>query len=288
VHDGPGIRTTVFFKGCPLSCWWCHNPESQDFKSEKSIRNLILSGERFERSETTGKLMSVDEVMFEVLKDQLFYDESGGGVTFSGGEPLMQEMFLLDLLKACKQKGLHTTLDTSGYAPKKVLENIAEHVDLFLYDLKIIDNTLHKKYTGVSNRSILENLKFLYRTGKNVIIRFPVIPGITDTTENINNMKEFITNHQIPTSSNFQIPTSSNLQIPTSSNLQIPTSSNFQISKFSNFQISLLPYHSMAREKYRRFSKINKLKDLPDLKKDELLPLKREFESIGGKVSLGG
>jgi len=256
VHDGPGIRTTIFFKGCPLKCWWCHNPESQDFKSEESIRKLILSGKRFERSETTGKFMSENEVMFEVLQDQLFYDESGGGVTFSGGEPLMQEPFLHDLLKTCKQKGLHTAVDTSGYAHRSIIEKIADHVDLFLYDLKMINNALHRKYTGVSNRSILENLKFLYSTGKNVMIRFPVIPGITDTTENINDMKEFITNLQIP--------------------------------KFSNFQISLLPYHTIARGKYHRFNKINKFQHLSPMKKEELEPLKQEFEKAGLLVKLGG
>ena len=264
VHDGPGIRTTVFFKGCPLSCWWCHNPESRDLHAEKSVKHLALGGQSFEREETTGTWMTVAEVMAEALQDRIFYDESGGGVTFSGGEPMMQEAFLTDLLKECRKQGIHTTLDTSGYATQDAMAHIAGLVDLFLYDVKIINEDLHIKYTGVSNKQILENLKFLYTSGNNVILRFPVIPGITDTTTNIRDMIEFITH------------------------LQSLKSSNPQILKSTNLQISLLPYHAMAREKYRRFCKSNLLEHLPDLKPEELLPVKAEFESFGMNVSIGG
>jgi len=256
VNDGPGIRTTVFFKGCPLSCWWCHNPESQDFKSETSIRNLILAGERFQRTEITGTFMSVDEVLKEIAQDQMFYDESGGGVTVSGGEPLMQGPFLSGLLKACKQKGIHTALDTSGYAAPGTFDSIADLPDLFLYDLKLMDSELHKHYTGVSNQSILRNLAALFKKKKNVILRVPIIPGITDTPENIRLMKDFIRS--------------------------LTTGSMMQT------EIHLLPYHSLAKEKYMRFCKQNKLEELPDLKKEDLIPLKAEFESIGGMVSIGG
>ena len=265
VHDGPGIRTTLFFKGCPLSCWWCHNPESQDTCPEKTIRTRIISEERFEKPEITGRFMTVDEVMDEVLPDQLFYEESGGGVTFSGGEPLMQEVFLTELLQACKQQGLHTVLDTSGYASPDIIAKVAPYVDLFLYDLKLMDHALHKKYTGVSNKSILANLSKLFRTGKKIIFRFPVIPGITDTTENIRLLKEFIVSLTNRQTNNQELSSGGDI-----------------------FEIHLLPYHSMAREKYRRFSKSNRLPGLPDLLKEDLIPLKQEFESMGGKVVLGG
>jgi len=259
VHDGPGIRTTVFFKGCPLSCWWCHNPESQDFKSEKSIKNLVVSGESFKTTETTGKFMTVDEVMDEVLKDQVFYDESGGGVTISGGEPMMQEPFLYALLQAARSNGIHTTLDTSGYATPEAMKHVARLVDLFLYDIKIMDKAMHRKYTGVTNKTILENLKTLYASGKKIILRFPVVPGITDTPENILQIKSLINTLPHP-------------KIPTSSDLHI----------------HLLPYHSMAREKYRRFCKSNKLAGLPDMKQEDLMSLKKEFEEAGFTVKIGG
>lgn len=281
VHDGPGIRTTVFFKGCPLSCWWCHNPESQDFKSEKSIRNLVLEGMKFKHTETTGNFMTVDEVMAEVERDRIFYEESGGGMTFSGGEPMMQESFLFALLHAAKSKGIHTALDTSGYANPKAMQHIAPLVDLFLYDLKIMDDTLHRKYTGVSNKMILENLKFLYGSGKQVILRFPVIPGITDTPENIGQIKEFIsTSHISPlTTHDSPLPTPhSPLTTPHS---PLPTHD-------SPLTIHLLPYHSIAKEKYRRFCKTNQLEGVHDLSKEDLLPLVKEFEQLGLQVFTGG
>ncbi len=280
MHDGPGIRTTVFFKGCPLSCWWCHNPESRDLHAEKSVKHLALDGQSFEREETTGNWMTVSEVIAEVLQDRIFYDESGGGVTFSGGEPMLQEAFLTDLLKECRKQGIHTTLDTSGYASHDAMADIAGLVDLFLYDVKIINEDSHIKYTGVSNKQILENLKFLYASGNNVILRFPVITGITDTTTNIGDMIEFVTH--------LQTLKSSHPQTLKFSHPQIFTSSHPQILKSTHLQISLLPYHAMAREKYRRFCKSNFLEYLPDLKPADLLPLKAEFESIGMKVSIGG
>jgi pyruvate formate lyase activating enzyme len=254
IHDGPGIRTTVFFKGCPLSCWWCHNPESQDFKSEQSIRNLVLEGKKFRHTETTGQFMTVGEVMAEVEKDRVFYEESGGGVTFSGGEPMMQEPFLYALLQASKAQGLHTTLDTSGYASLKAMQHIAPLVDLFLYDLKIIDDDLHRKFTGVSNKIILENLRSIVDSGKQVFLRFPVVPGITDTPENIRQVKFFIT---------------------TLSHQHITT-------------LNLLPYHSIAKEKYRRFCKSNQMAEVQDLRREDILPLKNEFEQIGLQVFIGG
>jgi len=258
VHDGPGIRTTVFFKGCPLRCWWCHNPESQDFKSEQSIRRLILSGKKIEKTETTGILMTVDEVMKEVMLDRMFYEESGGGVTFSGGEPLMQGAFLLDLLTECKRQGLRTALDTSGYASREMISKISQFVDLFLYDLKLMDLEDHKKYTGVDNQGILENLIFLFERGKRIILRFPVIPGITNTQKNIAKIKDLL------------------------------RSFNDSGSKAWNLEIDLLPYHTIAREKYHRFKKNNLLQNIQGLTKESMIPLKNELESIGVKVKIGG
>ncbi len=262
VHDGPGIRTTVFFKGCPLTCWWCHNPESQDFKSERSIKNLVLSGTKFQHSETTGNFMTVDEVMAEVQKDEIFYEESGGGVTFSGGEPMMQEPFLHALLQASKTLGWHTAVDTSGYATHKAMEHTAPLVDLFLYDVKLMNDELHRKYTGVSNKPILENLEFLYRSGKNITLRFPVIPGITDTYDNIQQIKTLI--------------------------IRLQSQRPVPMAHGSPLSIHLLPYHTIARDKYRRFCKTNQLEGVHDLKQEALAGLKQEFEEMGLTVKIGG
>lgn len=265
VHDGPGIRTTLFFKGCPLSCWWCHNPESQDFKTETSVKKLSLSGNLIEKPETTGSFMTVNEVMAVIERDRIFYDESNGGVTFSGGEPLMQEPFLEELLIRCKQDKLHTAIDTSGYASPTPFDRVSRLADLFLYDLKLADDALHRKYTGVSNRSILRNLEALIASGKAVILRFPVVPGITDTEENIFKTKAFI-----------------------NSLIHRQKLHNSQMGRQNILQIDLLPYHSMARKKYRRFCKTNLLEGMPDLSADQLLPLKKEFETLEIPVHIGG
>jgi pyruvate formate lyase activating enzyme len=257
VHDGPGIRTTVFFKGCPLNCWWCHNPESHSCHPEESLKTLNLDGKKFSLKEMIGKWMSVDEVMSELRMDRIFYAESSGGVTFSGGEPLMQPEFLLELLKECKANSLHTTLDTSGYADQEIIEKMYSRTDLFLYDLKLMDDTDHIRYTGVSNKPILENLKYLIFQGKQIIIRIPVIPGITDTLKNIQEIKEFL------------------------SNLMKERRST------SPLKISLLPYHSIAKNKYARFHIDNKMKHLKDLTKESLIPIKKEFEAEGFQVKIG-
>ncbi|RLD65590.1 MAG: glycyl-radical enzyme activating protein [Bacteroidetes bacterium] len=252
VHDGSGIRQTIFFKGCPLSCWWCHNPESQDIKSERAIRKNILDGITFEQQETIGKVMTVDEVMLEIEKDSIFYDESGGGVTFSGGEPLMQYKFLLDLLRACKNAGIHTAVDTTGFANPKVFQQVANETDLFLYDLKLLDDKEHEKYTGISNKVILENLKYLNQIRKKVIIRFPVIPGINDTEENICETIKFL----------------------------LPLK-NIR-------KLSLLPYHSIANHKYDKIKMDNKMNGVKALSKKDMEGVKKRFEDIGFKVNIGG
>ncbi len=211
--DGPGIRTTVFFKGCPLSCVWCHNPESHAQRNElffderkcigcggcvgvcKNGCHILSEKEHsFSRAvcekcgecalicpskaiELCGEEKSADEIIDTVLRDMPFYEQSGGGLTLSGGEPLMQFDFALELLKTAKEKGISTAVETSGYC-RLSLETIAEYVDLWLYDIKLFDDDKHKKHTGVSNRILLENLHRLDGIGANIILRCPVIPGI--------------------------------------------------------------------------------------------------------------
>jgi pyruvate formate lyase activating enzyme len=241
IHDGPGIRTTVFLKGCPLDCWWCHNPESQSPEpkvvvvegrcmlcgecraacpQEKGVRNLFpendetaqkshISEKRFltpflaepplrctrcgacveacptGARQMVGRRMTAAEVMAEVVKDRVFYEESGGGATFSGGEPLLQPRFLAALLRDCRAAGIHTAVDTCGFAPQADLLAVAPLVDLFLYDLKSMDEAAHTRYTGASNVSILDNLRALGRVHPKIWIRIPIIPGINDTADQL-------------------------------------------------------------------------------------------------------
>jgi pyruvate formate lyase activating enzyme len=227
IHDGPGIRTTVFFQGCPLSCWWCHNPESQSLRPvllyranrcvlcESCVEVCPQNGISINGAATTdrskcdvcgacaeacyhgareisGKEMSVAEVLNEIERDVPFYDQSGGGVTLSGGEPLLQRKFLATLLRECKTREIHTVVDTSGFAAWEVLTGIRGDVDLFLYDLKLIDDARHQKYTGVSNELILSNLKRLASSGEQIAIRIPLIPGINDDAENLKQSAVFI------------------------------------------------------------------------------------------------
>ncbi|MHC4323523.1 MAG: glycyl-radical enzyme activating protein [Planctomycetota bacterium] len=221
IHDGPGIRTTVFFKGCPLKCQWCHNPESWKAQIELGLREgrCLVCGKCAEACphdaisivenrpvtdaekcvlcgrcpdacpagarQIIGAEMSVREVMSEVERDVIFYDQSGGGVTFSGGEPLMQPDFLLALLNQCRARNIHTAVDTSCYAEPGIAASVAEKADLFLCDLKHMDNEIHKRFTGVGNDLILENIRRISQSGKKIIIRIPIIPGFNDDQANI-------------------------------------------------------------------------------------------------------
>ncbi len=210
IHDGPGIRTTVFFQSCPLQCWWCHNPECMAIDGYAEKDNI--------------ERMSVKELMKEILKDKAFYQESNGGVTFSGGEPLAQAGFLCDILEEAKGSNIHTAIDTSGYTDRHNIWEIASLTDLFLYDLKLMDNDLHLKYTGVPNTLILKNLRFLDETGKKIIIRIPLIPEITDTANNITSIIDFLKSLK------------------------------------QTYTIDLLPYHKTAAGKYERLKIPYKLK----------------------------
>ncbi|MHA1482468.1 MAG: glycyl-radical enzyme activating protein [Candidatus Heimdallarchaeaceae archaeon] len=252
VHDGPGIRTTVFLKGCPLRCWWCHNPESHKLEPEKMI--IEIGGSKFESSVTRekiiGKEVTVPEVIQEIEKDIIFYDESGGGVTFSGGEPLLQIDFLDALLTECKQREISTTLDTSGYASLEALKKICDKIDLFLYDLKIIDDEKHEFYTQVSNKSILKNLQFLSERQKNIIIRISIIPDITNTVENITQLGEFI-------------------------------SSLGNVS-----EVEILAYHTIGEEKYKKLRINNRMLGTKPPTSEEMEEIGKKLESYGLQVKI--
>ena len=249
IHDGPGIRLTLFFKGCSLKCWWCHNPESKNFGVENfAVKDRV---KKVTKNETIGYKISVDDVMKIIQKDKVFYDESNGGVTFSGGEPLAQTNFLLELLKECKNSNIHTTVDTCGESSWKNYEKIQEYVDLFLYDLKIFNNVLHNKYTGVSNKRIHENLIKLIDNGNDIELRIPLIPGVSDTDDNLEGLIKFI------------------------STLKKKPS------------VILLPYNPLNRDKLDRFSLVNKLGKLKVQSRKMLFAIKQKFIVNGVDAIIG-
>jgi len=287
IHDGPGIRTTVFFKGCPLNCWWCHNPESQNpspeimfFKERctgcgscakkcpsKAIElleaypvvnesNCTLCGKCSDfclsnARELVGKDITVKNLMSEIIKDEVFYEESNGGVTFSGGEPLMHADYLNNVLMLCKDKGIHTTVDTSGYAVWEQFEKIVDNVDLFLFDIKHMNNEKHLEYIGASNFVILENVKKLSQRGCNINIRMPIIAGVNDDDENID------------------------------------ASINF-LAKLNIIQVNLLPYHKMGMDKYRRLNKEYRLSGFEKPKDEVIDMIAEKFKNAGIKIKIGG
>lgn len=214
--DGPGIRTTVFFKGCNLRCKWCHNPESQESEKQmmfykdkctvcgrcrevcpNQLNKCVFCGKcellcAADARKICGKEYTVDEVFSEIVKDKSFYETSEGGVTFSGGECMLQIDFLCEILEKCKENGIHTAVDTAGNVPWAYFERILKYTDLFLYDIKIFDAKKHKQYTGADNKVILDNLQKLFECGANVWIRIPVISGVNDTEEEMRKIKEFL------------------------------------------------------------------------------------------------
>jgi pyruvate formate lyase activating enzyme len=253
LHDGPGIRTTIFLCGCPLECWWCQNPEGQ----KMSMNDVIKVREESKASLTAtkqliGKGASVDAIMTEIEKDRVFYEESNGGVTFSGGEPLMQHDFLNGLVDACRKSRIATAIETCGYASSDVVDRVKDKIDLFLYDIKVMDPREHQKYTGVSNTIILSNLKKLDREGKNIIIRFPVIPGITDTRQNIEQVARFVGDLKVVR------------------------------------EINLLPYNKLGKSKYEKLNRLNRLIDLEPPSDEKMRQLSERFKVLGLKVKIGG
>jgi pyruvate formate lyase activating enzyme len=231
VHDGPGIRTTVFLKGCPLNCIWCHSPEGIDRKitiwhnpnicigcgkctvscPENALtlikdKKAFIEIDRIRCNVTgncveacpagaiqfTGTVSFVSEIVSEIEKDKIYYDSSGGGVTLSGGEPLYQADFSAAILKACKINNINTAIETSLFCEPDVLEYIEDYVDLFIIDLKIFDTTDHKKYTGKTNNKVLDNFLHLAGKGKNILVRIPMVGNITDTKKNLQEITRFV------------------------------------------------------------------------------------------------
>lgn len=237
IHDGPGIRTTIFFRGCPLSCQWCHNPESW------AMPNKMNSG---------GFEDIVASLMNKIEKDLIFYEESHGGVTFSGGEPLCQPDLLFALMDQCHEKQIHTCLDTCGFASFEVLEQAAQKTDLILYDVKIADENTHKKYTGEYAAPILNNLKQLSKLNAKVKLRFPFIPDITDTDENIDGIIAFLIKNTLYR------------------------------------DIHFLPYHHTGEGKYEKLNKKYYLKYTSPPSEKRMAEVKQIFESSGFMVNIGG
>lgn len=288
IHDGPGIRTTVFLKGCPLHCSWCHNPESQTpgpvrlFRENRCIRcgacllvcehdaihqngrGLWTDDEKCtlcgacadacyaEARQIVGQVMTVSRVMAEIERDIVFYDESGGGVTFSGGEPLMQPEFLQALLQSCQRREIHTALDTCGFAPWETIDRIRPYVDLFLYDLKLMDDDTHRRFTGVSNHRILTNLEALSEHGHGIILRIPIIPGINDDEENVGQIAEFAA--------------------------KLPCLAG----------IDLLPYHTTASDKYERLGLAYELQETHPPSTEILTHTAGLLRKFGLQVKIGG
>ena len=247
IHDGPGLRTTVFFKGCPLKCAWCHNPESINPNIESYIQSNNLDGERFKKEKKIGYHITVSDLMFQIKKDNIFFEEGNGGVTLSCGEPLMQADFARDLLKSCGNEGIHTVIDTSGAVPYEMLEKVLPYTDLFLYDIKITDRQKHKKFTGFENDQIFDNFIRLIHSRSKVIARVPVIPGINTT---VSEQKEFLDFFVKNRSSVFN-------------------------------EIHLLPYHFIGRSKYLRFGKESGLGKTQAPSRQELNKLSRPLKEKG-------
>jgi len=253
VHDGPGIRVTVFFKGCPLKCAWCHNPESIGRLPQQVKKTVKLDGREYIRNEIIGYEIQEEQLLDEIQKELVFMNQSGGGVTFSGGEPLLQPDFLLVMLKACQKKGIHTAVDTSLFTSWEVIERVAGFTDLFLVDLKLIDNELHRQYTGVLNTLILENLRKLSASGSKIRIRIPFIPGVNTSSVNIQNSIDFLMNLPNPVEG-----------------------------------VDLLPFHNTASEKYKRVGLENKFAHIQSMKKEDLKESEELFTNAGFSIKIGG
>ena len=287
VEDGPGIRTTVFLKGCPLRCVWCHSPQSQSKERQllfienrcigcgacvevcpKDAQELSGTGRRilWERCEDCGECtqscpsmalemagewMTADQIMDVVRRDTVYYKNTGGGVTFSGGEALGQPEFLTACIERCKHEGIHTAVDTSGFAKGSVFEKILPYTDLFLYDLKQMDSQKHEEMTGVGNAVILENLKRIDGRGKTIWVRVPLIRGYNDSIENLRQIAEFT-----------------------------KTLTNVE-------KVSLLPYNGAAGAKYSFIGRKYGLEHLDGHTKQEKTDILKIFSSVGSAVEVG-
>ncbi len=276
LQDGPGLRTTVFLKGCPLSCAWCHNPESQDLKRAfiKQEERCIACGSCFEvcgpgetpadhpeacvdacptgARQLLGRDVDIDELLDDVLRDRIFFDQSGGGVTLSGGEPLMQPAFVKALLKALRQRGVHTALDTCGLGQREDLLEAAALSDLVLFDLKHMDEARHRAWTGAGNEAILANLKALGTVHPQIWIRVPVIPGVNDDLANLEATARFVA--------------------------AIP----------GVRRLDLLPYHSTGAAKFGRLGRDYSLEQVQSPTPERMAGLADLFRAHGITATIGG
>lgn len=291
IHDGDGIRTTVFFKGCPLKCEWCHNPETQKFEKEMQVDREKCSGcgacaavcpngaihmeegrpildaeacvfcgkcTRFcptGAREVIGQEYTVKELVKELMKDQMFYEESGGGVTLSGGEVMSMDMdYLLAVAKELKRQDVTLTIDTCGFVPYEKFQELLPYVNTFLYDVKVMDPELHKKYMGTDNALILENLVRLAKDGARIYIRIPTVKEVNGNEENMKETIAFLQEHDIHPA-----------------------------------QINLLPYHDTGSGKYRKLDMEYKGTDLHAPDKEEMEALAALFINAGYKnTKIGG
>ena len=283
-HDGPGIRTTVFFKGCPLKCLWCHNPESQDFKPQvlhnsercvlcgKCISNCpaqaieLRDGTLFTNSdkctacglcadecfncakEVSGLEYTISQVMDAVRRDRTFYGESGGGVTFSGGECLTMPDELTELLKQCRRTGIHTAVDTCGFCKTEDIAKTLPYTSLYLYDIKCVDSELHKRLTGADNELILKNLRFLKENGANIWLRLPLIEGVNCGETEIADLLALA-------------------------------------EEIRPGRVSLLPYHNIGNFKYEKLNR--KVEEFTAPTQERLDEIKAQFEALGLETKIG-
>ena len=286
IHDGPGIRTIIFLKGCPLRCKWCSNPESQKTKPELMYRSdqCIRCGSCFkvckvgaidldkeyivDRNKCTscgecvlvcpssallmkGKTMTVEEVIKEARKDSIQYYRSDGGITLSGGEALVQYEFAREIFKACKAQGWHTAIETEGYANEEVIKDVIPYVDLVMLDIKSVDPKKHMEFTGVDNEIILKNARIIQEIA-NTVIRIPVIPEFNASKEEITDIIKFV-----------------------------KTLPNIK-------KVHLLPYHRYGENKYKLLNKEYELKNMKELSDDFKNELKKIVESYGLECQIGG
>lgn len=227
IHDGPGIRTVVFFKGCPLRCYWCSNPESQSGKPEKIWDNTK------NKYTTVGEYKGIDEIIEEVMKDVDFYEESGGGVTLSGGEVLYQAAFATELLKQLKEKGIHTAAETTAHAKTEDFANFIKQVDTLYIDVKHHDPEKHRAGIGATNETNLKNLAYAIKHHDNLTIRIPVIPRFNDSPQDAEAFSQLF-------------------------------------NKMGVQKIELLPFHQFGQQKYENLNRDYRMKDIPQLHTEDL------------------
>jgi pyruvate formate lyase activating enzyme len=273
--DGPGIRTTVFLKGCPLRCDWCHNPEGQGFAPslmlfEERCRHcgdcklvcphgltacetcgLCVEACVAEARQMAGRAMSVSEVLAEIERDVIFFDGSGGGVTLSGGEPLAQPLFAEALLAACRARRIHTALDTCGAAPAEALLRVSAEADLVLFDVKLMDSDLHAAHAGVPNAAILDNLRALAAAGRSIVVRYPLIPGLNDGAAALSELAAFLR-------------------------------------ALGLRRLDLLPYHRMGADKYKRLGLARPGEDIAEQDAAEVAGIAGMLRGEGLEVGVGG